>query len=103
LFFSIYWFTIGKQNDGSLLNTAEEQEISQENNINSDSKAAVEASEECQENTQENIDIGEEQEKTQENRIISDSSAANRAKELETCDDSLTDESIGMLCFLKLQ
>jgi hypothetical protein len=57
LFFSIYWFTIGKQNDGSLLNTAEEQEISQENNINSVSKVAGEARDAIQENTQKNIDL----------------------------------------------
>jgi hypothetical protein len=42
------------QNDGSMLNTAEEEEISQEKNMNSVSKAAIEASDEIQENTQEN-------------------------------------------------
>jgi len=100
LFFSIFWFTIGKQNDGSLLNTAEEQEISQENNINSVSKVAGEARDAIQENTQKKHRYGEDQEKNQENRIISHSSAAKKANELEPCDDSSTDESIGMLCFL---
>jgi beta-lactam-binding protein with PASTA domain len=97
LFFSIFWFTIGKQNDGFSLNTAEEKKISQENNINSVSKAAIEASDAIQENTHINIDIGEDQEKNQENRIISHSSAAEKPGEHEPCDDSSTDESIGML------